>query len=96
MFARIEEGEAGRFPRTGRGDVNTYALFAELAAYRFPSSHKALYTSKNVETRQLLANGKGFIGRERGFDYVDALALAFVSGALRRRSSTQFVGEIWA
>jgi hypothetical protein len=32
MFARIEVNEAGRFPLTGRGDVNTYALFAELFA----------------------------------------------------------------
>jgi hypothetical protein len=32
MFARIGAEEAGRFPLTGRGDVNTYALFAELFA----------------------------------------------------------------
>jgi len=30
MFARLDREEAGRFPLTGRGDVNTYALFAEL------------------------------------------------------------------
>jgi hypothetical protein len=30
VFARIPVEEAGRFPLTGRGDVNTYALFAEL------------------------------------------------------------------
>jgi N-6 DNA Methylase len=30
MFARIDGDEGGRFPLTGRGDVNTYALFAEL------------------------------------------------------------------
>lgn len=29
-FVRTPEEEAGRFPLTGRGDVNTYALFAEL------------------------------------------------------------------
>lgn len=32
VFARVPEEERGRFPLTGRGDVNTYALFAELAA----------------------------------------------------------------
>lgn len=31
-FARIEAEDRGRFPLTGRGDVNTYALFAELFA----------------------------------------------------------------
>src|SRR6478736_310472 len=30
VFARLDGEEAGRFPLTGRGDVNTYALFAEL------------------------------------------------------------------
>ena len=30
VFARIPVEDAGRFPLTGRGDVNTYALFAEL------------------------------------------------------------------
>ncbi len=29
-FARVPEVDRGRFPLTGRGDVNTYALFAEL------------------------------------------------------------------
>jgi hypothetical protein len=29
-FARVSAGDGGRFPLTGRGDVNTYALFAEL------------------------------------------------------------------
>jgi hypothetical protein len=32
VFARVEAEESGRFPLTGRGDVNTYALFAELFA----------------------------------------------------------------
>ncbi|HET6378718.1 MAG TPA: N-6 DNA methylase [Methylocella sp.] len=31
-FARVEAEDGGRFPLTGRGDVNTYALFAELFA----------------------------------------------------------------
>jgi hypothetical protein len=31
-FARVPGGEGGRFALTGRGDVNTYALFAELFA----------------------------------------------------------------
>lgn len=31
-FARVEAKDGGRFPFTGRGDVNTYALFAELFA----------------------------------------------------------------
>jgi hypothetical protein len=31
-FARVAAGDGGRFPLTGRGDVNTYALFAELFA----------------------------------------------------------------
>jgi hypothetical protein len=30
IFARVQEGDKGRFSLTGRGDVNTYALFAEL------------------------------------------------------------------
>ena len=29
-FARVDAEQCGRFPLTGRGDVNTYALFAEL------------------------------------------------------------------
>jgi len=32
VFARIAAEDGGRFPLTGRGDVNTYALFAELFA----------------------------------------------------------------
>ncbi|WP_192384284.1 Eco57I restriction-modification methylase domain-containing protein [Mesorhizobium silamurunense] len=31
-FVRVASGEGGRFPLTGTGDVNTYALFAELFA----------------------------------------------------------------
>jgi hypothetical protein len=31
-FARVDAEQCGRFPLTGRGDVNTYALFAELFA----------------------------------------------------------------
>jgi Eco57I restriction-modification methylase len=31
-FARVPAGDGGRFPLTGRGDVNTYALFAEMFA----------------------------------------------------------------
>jgi hypothetical protein len=30
VFARVRGEDCGRFPLTGRGDVNTYALFAEL------------------------------------------------------------------
>jgi hypothetical protein len=30
VFARVPGEDGGRFPLTGRGDVNTYALFAEL------------------------------------------------------------------
>lgn len=30
VFARLPEADKGRFPLTGRGDVNTYSLFAEL------------------------------------------------------------------
>ncbi|HEY5127607.1 MAG TPA: N-6 DNA methylase [Bradyrhizobium sp.] len=32
VFARVDVEAGGRFPLTGRGDVNTYALFAELFA----------------------------------------------------------------
>jgi hypothetical protein len=32
VFVRVEGEDGGRFPFTGRGDVNTYALFAELFA----------------------------------------------------------------
>ncbi len=32
VFARVPKDVGGRFPLTGRGDVNTYALFAELFA----------------------------------------------------------------
>lgn len=32
VFARVPSEDGGRFPLTGRGDVNTYALFAELFA----------------------------------------------------------------
>jgi hypothetical protein len=32
VFARVPADDGGRFPLTGRGDVNTYALFAELFA----------------------------------------------------------------
>jgi hypothetical protein len=30
IFVRVSDVEGGRFPQTGKGDVNTYALFAEL------------------------------------------------------------------
>jgi hypothetical protein len=32
VFVRVPQEDCGRFPLTGRGDVNTYALFAELFA----------------------------------------------------------------
>jgi hypothetical protein len=32
VFARVSGDDGGRFPLTGRGDINTYALFAELFA----------------------------------------------------------------
>jgi hypothetical protein len=32
VFARVEAEDGGRFPLTGRGGLNTYALFAELFA----------------------------------------------------------------
>ena len=32
QFVHVSGGDGGRFPFTGRGDVNTYALFTELAA----------------------------------------------------------------
>jgi hypothetical protein len=32
VFARVPREDCGRFPLTGRGDINTYALFAELFA----------------------------------------------------------------
>ncbi len=32
MFARIDAEAGGRFPRSGVGDVNTYALFSELSS----------------------------------------------------------------
>ncbi|MBR1032964.1 Eco57I restriction-modification methylase domain-containing protein [Bradyrhizobium liaoningense] len=32
VFARVDGENTGRFPLTGRGDINTYALFAELFA----------------------------------------------------------------
>ena len=31
LFARLAEGDGGRFPLAGTGDVNTYALFSELS-----------------------------------------------------------------
>jgi len=32
VFARIPDSDRGRFPLTGRGDINTYALFAEISS----------------------------------------------------------------
>lgn len=32
-FVRVDGSDGGRFPLTGRGDVNTYGLFAELVKY---------------------------------------------------------------
>lgn len=40
-FARVDAEEGGRFPLTGRGDVNTYALFAELFAFLMSSRGRA-------------------------------------------------------
>jgi hypothetical protein len=40
-FARVPGGEGGRFPLTGRGDVNTYSLFAELFAHATSQSGRA-------------------------------------------------------
>lgn len=36
VFVRVDDKDGGRFPLTGTGDVNTYALFAELFS-RLPS-----------------------------------------------------------
>ena len=40
-FARVPGDEGGRFALTGRGDVNTYALFAELFANLVSSRGRA-------------------------------------------------------
>jgi hypothetical protein len=40
-FVRVPGNEAGRFPLTGRGDINTYALFAELFANLASSQGRA-------------------------------------------------------
>jgi hypothetical protein len=41
VFARIPAEDYGRFPLTGRGDVNTYALFAELFSSLLSSHGRA-------------------------------------------------------
>jgi hypothetical protein len=41
IFARVPAEDGGRFPLTGRGDVNTYALFAELFANLTRASGRA-------------------------------------------------------
>lgn len=41
VFARIPVEDGGRFPLTGRGDVNTYALFAELFSSLLNSNGRA-------------------------------------------------------
>jgi hypothetical protein len=45
VFARVPGEDGGRFPLTGRGDMNTYALFAELFA--FLVRHRWRTTSTN-------------------------------------------------
>ena len=41
VFVRIPAEDGGRFPLTGRGDVNTYALFAELFSLLIRQSGRA-------------------------------------------------------
>ncbi|TXN42177.1 N-6 DNA methylase [Methylobacterium sp. WL7] len=41
LFVRISETKQGRFPLTGRGDVNTYALFTELFTQLLSESGRA-------------------------------------------------------
>ena len=40
-FARVKKASGGRFARTGRGDVNTYALFSELTSQLVDSTGRA-------------------------------------------------------
>ena len=50
-FARVPATEGGRFPLTGRGDVNTYALFAELfARLTSPRGHAGVIVPTGIAT----------------------------------------------
>jgi hypothetical protein len=49
LFARLPGEEGGRYPLTGRGDVNTYALFAELFA-RATRDHAGVIVPTGIAT----------------------------------------------
>ena len=51
VFARVPAEEGGRFPLTGRGDVNTYALFAELFSRSAgPTGHAGVIVPSGIAT----------------------------------------------
>lgn len=85
-FARVPGDSGGRFPLTGRGDVNTYALFAELFARRIGPNGRAgiivptgiatdattaTFFAALVDSRRLAAL-VDFENRERIFPAIDS------------------------
>lgn len=74
-FARIDSESFGRFPLAGRGDINTYALFAELISQLMRESGNAgflapLGLSTDQTTSVLFSSliERGYINRIIGFE----------------------------
>lgn len=99
--------DSGRYPLCGRGDVNTYAIFAELMRNTISPTGRAglivptgiatddtykLFFSNLVE-RQMLASLLGFYDRKQIFTGADvhAFCLLTLTGAERRVVEPEFV-----
>lgn len=86
IFVRVAEEDGGRFPYTGTGDVNTYALFAELFSRLVgPKGHSGVIVPTGISTDattapffahlvedKRLASLVDFENRERLFPAVDS------------------------
>jgi hypothetical protein len=73
VFARIPVEDGGRFPLTGRGDVNTYALFAELAANLVsPRGRAGIIVPTGIATDETTAGFFGsLLGNQQLFSLYD-------------------------
>ena len=57
-YVRVAGDEGGRFPLTGRGDVNTFSLFAELFTSSISPQGRAGVTTQNAASPPLRAHAR--------------------------------------
>ena len=79
-FTRVDEKYGGRFSKTGRGDVNTYALFTELAFQLTSiSGHAGIIVPTGIATDLTTAPFFSFLMNEKKlfslFDYINSAPL---------------------